>query len=371
MSTVTQHGYLVLADISGYTSFVAKTELEHSHEILTELLELLVENIKPVMTISKLEGDAVFAYASEEVFSRGETMLEFIETIYVAFRDRQLSMRRKTTCTCNACRNIPSLDLKFIIHCGEFIVQNISNVRELVGSDVNLIHRLSKNHVSEATGWRAYMMFTEICLERLKLTLEDTHIQMEEYEHVGEVKTLNVDLHKRYTEITENRRVFLEEKDADFTLQIDFPVPPAIAWEWFQDPLKRNIWNGGHVTWSAGDRPKGRSGAGASNHCAHGRGVSTEIARDWRPFEYSTADSYEKGKLVFTETIRFEPRPDGGTRVVDILKMHSPMPSFLRKFMLRFVLINQHQFDKHLREAAQLARQEFERAQKDTTPYES
>jgi hypothetical protein len=46
MSTITQHGYLVLADISGYTSFVAKTELEHSHEILTELLELLVERFR-------------------------------------------------------------------------------------------------------------------------------------------------------------------------------------------------------------------------------------------------------------------------------------------------------------------------------------
>jgi hypothetical protein len=26
----TQHGYLLLADISGYTSFVAATELEHA-----------------------------------------------------------------------------------------------------------------------------------------------------------------------------------------------------------------------------------------------------------------------------------------------------------------------------------------------------
>ena len=157
----------VLADISGYTSFVAKTELEHSHEILTELLELLVENIKPLMTISKLEGDAVFAYAGRNVFARGDTLLEFVESIYVAFRDRQLSMRRKTTCTCNACVNIPTLDLKFIVHCGDYIVQNIANTRELVGSDVNLIHRLSKNHVSEATGWRAYMMLTEQCLNDL------------------------------------------------------------------------------------------------------------------------------------------------------------------------------------------------------------
>ncbi|MFN8427363.1 MAG: hypothetical protein U0X87_14050 [Anaerolineales bacterium] len=51
MSTVTQRGYLLIADISGYTSFVAKTELEHSHEIISELLELLVEKFQPVMTI--------------------------------------------------------------------------------------------------------------------------------------------------------------------------------------------------------------------------------------------------------------------------------------------------------------------------------
>jgi len=111
MSTITQHGYLVIADISGYTSFMAKTELEHSQEILAELLELLMEKFQPLMTISKLEGDAIFAYAPESMFSRGETLIEFIESIYVAFRDKQVSMKRTTTCTCNACRNIPMLDL--------------------------------------------------------------------------------------------------------------------------------------------------------------------------------------------------------------------------------------------------------------------
>ncbi len=218
MSTITQHGYLVIADISGYTSFVAKTELEHSQEILSELLELLVSRFQPTMTISKLEGDAVFAYAPEEVFVRGETLIDFIESMYVAFRDKQLSMKRATTCTCNACRNIPSLDLKFFIHCGDYIQQTIANIKELVGSDVNLIHRLTKNHVTEATGWRAYMMFTEQCLNHIGLNLADAHVQMEEYEHLGEIKTFNVNLHQRYKEITEARRIMLDEKDADLTL---------------------------------------------------------------------------------------------------------------------------------------------------------
>src|SRR5574337_1228180 len=102
MSTITQHGYLVIADISGYTSYVAGTELEHSQEILSDLLAMLSEKIESLLTIHKLEGDAVFAYAPESKISRGETLLELIESTYTAFRDKQVSIKRATTCTCRA-----------------------------------------------------------------------------------------------------------------------------------------------------------------------------------------------------------------------------------------------------------------------------
>jgi hypothetical protein len=362
MSTVTQHGYLVIADISGYTAFVAKTELEHSHEILTDLLELLVNKFKSLMTISKLEGDAVFAYVGEDQIARGETLLEFIEAAYVAFRDKQTSMKRATTCTCLACQNIPTLDLKFITHHGDYIVQRVAEIRELVGSDVNLIHRLTKNHVVDATGWRAYLMITERCLDHLKLDLENVHVQMEEYEHLGEVKTYSIDLQQRYKEITEQRRIMIDEKDADVVLSADFPTPPAVTWEWIQDPFRRNAWTGGHVHWTLGDRPKGRAGQGASNHCAHGNSVSTEVTIDWRPFDYSTVDSFENGKKTFSETFRFEALPNGGTRVTDLMQMHMPLPRFLKRFIARRVILGQMHYDQLLRQAAQLAGDEYNRA---------
>ena len=354
MSTVTQHGYLVIADISGYTSFVARTELEHSHEILSELLSLLVEKIKPLMTLSKLEGDAVFAYAGEEKITRGETLLEFLENIYVAFRDRQISMKRATTCTCLACQNIPTLDLKFIAHHGDYIVQRVGEIRELVGSDVNLIHRLTKNHVAEQTGWRAYMMLTEACLEHLDLTLTDTHLQTESYEHLGNVKTFSIDLRKRYDEIVGERKILLREETADLVFAVDFPVPPHIAWEWIQNPEKRNLIRTG-IYWSSGERPSGRSGIGASNHCAHGGGTSTEVTVDWRPFEYSTIESYEKGRMMFTETDRFEALPEGGTRLQVLVKLNIPLPRFARKLLARRILLDTHHYDQMLIEAARRA----------------
>jgi uncharacterized protein YndB with AHSA1/START domain len=360
MPAITQHGYLVIADISGYTSFVARTELEHSQEILSELLELLVSRFAPTMTISKLEGDAVFAYAPEEVFVRSETLIDFVESMYVAFRDRQLSMKRATTCTCNACRNIPSLDLKFFIHCGDYVQQTITSTKELVGSDVNLVHRLTKNHVTEATGWRAYMMFTEQCLNHNGLNLADAYVQVEEYESLGKTKTFNIDLHQRYKEITEARRIMLDEKDADFNFQIDFHTPPAVTWEWIHNPDKRNLWNNdGHVRWSVGDRPQGRTGLGSSNHCAHGKSMSTEVIVDWHPFEYYTTHSFENGKQTATETIRFEALSNGGTRIRHAMRMHMPIPRFIRRAGVKFVMITQNHYDEMMVRAVQLANEEF------------
>ena len=102
MEQKTQHGYLVLADISGYTSYLAGVELDHAQGVLTDLLEIIVNNFKTLLTISKLEGDAVFGYVDEALVSRGETILELVEATYLAFRDRLDGIRRRTTCECNA-----------------------------------------------------------------------------------------------------------------------------------------------------------------------------------------------------------------------------------------------------------------------------
>ena len=62
-----QKGYLVIADISGYTAFVTQVEMEHAEEIMKILLSTLVKKMQSLLTISKLEGDAIFAYAGSDV----------------------------------------------------------------------------------------------------------------------------------------------------------------------------------------------------------------------------------------------------------------------------------------------------------------
>lgn len=201
MERKTQTGYLVLADISGYTSFVAKTEIEHADLALSYLLETIIEKLSRLLTIAKLEGDAVFAYIETGGLANGKTMLDLIEESYVAFRDKASSLHSQATCPCKACKAIPTLDLKLIVHHGEYVLQHVAGIRDLMGTDVNLIHRLLKNGVTEATGWKGYALFTSSALEHMKCTKDSYFRRCESYEHLGDVNIYCMDMHIRYEEI--------------------------------------------------------------------------------------------------------------------------------------------------------------------------
>ena len=152
MSQNLDRGYLLLADISGFTAFLADSELDHAQAILGQVLETLVSNLTPTMTLSEVEGDAVYVYGLESRISRGELVAELVEATYAAFRDLQRNMLRNATCPCRACRSIGELDLKFITHFGEFAFREVAGQVAPIGSSVNLAHRLLKNGVAEATG---------------------------------------------------------------------------------------------------------------------------------------------------------------------------------------------------------------------------
>ncbi len=331
-----EQGYFVLADISGFTAYLAGAELEHAHDILADLLETVVFKLRLALTISKLEGDAVFAYAPAAKLERGETLLEAVETTYAAFRDRREAVRRVTTCQCNACRNIPRLDLKFIVHYGVYIMQDVAGTHELVGSDVNLAHRLMKNHVAEATGWQAYALLSEPCLARVGLQPAGLHEQVETYEHLPPVKTYSFDLQAGYQAMLAQRRALITLAQADLVIVQDLPAPVTVVWDWINNPQKR-------VQWDELDevvpvlRPAGRASAGARNHCVHGKDVAVEDVLDWRPFDYFTVRIVKRG-IGVTRTCAFQPLAEGGTRLSTAFAMALPGPRPLTRPIARAFL---------------------------------
>lgn len=337
METSIQNGYLVLADISGFTAYLAGVELEHANEILSDLIETIVGRFEPLLTISKFEGDAVFAYAPDVRVPRGETLLELLELTYVAFRDRCEAAHRRTTCECNACRSIPDLDLKFVTHHGEYAIQYVAGRTELLGSDVNLVHRLLKNRVCEETGWEAYALFTESSLGEMGLPTSDLGARelTETYEHLGDVITHSLDLHERRAALIEARRTVVEPEQTHFGLTSEMPAPPPVVWSWLNEPRRRALWEENDSVHSD-SRPGGRTGAGARNHCVHGKSMIHEVVLDWRPFDYFTVEQRLSG-LVLLITHELEALPDGQTRLQTRIRIKLPLPEWLARPVARII----------------------------------
>jgi hypothetical protein len=245
----------------------------------------------------------------------GSTLLGILEGSYLAFRDRAETIDRRSTCRCTACRSVAMLDLKFIVHYGEFVLQTVAGGTKPLGSDVNLVHRLLKNSVAEATGWRAYALFTEAALARSGLDGQGWHTQKEEYPSLGSVHTRSLDLEERLARLRQLRRRTVGPEEADLQFSFSMGLPPAAVWQWLNDASMRTLWEGQTV------RPEGRGddqgGVGTVTHCLHGDKVRTlQTILDWRPHESFTYESRnpKASSAESVSTVVLRPT-DGGTNV--------------------------------------------------------
>ena len=318
-----RQGYLLLADISGYTAFLTGTELEHAHAIIRELTTLIHERLSPPMRFVKLEGDAVFCYADAAAFQDGERFVELIEACYFDFSNRLLDMTRATTCRCDACAAIGSLGLKFVTHYGSFVIDRDAGREDLAGPDVILVHRSLKNSISDGGGPQAYAFFTQACLQHLPPAFNLPQ-HSEAYESFGETMGGVHDLAPVLSAMREERRAYISSADADLETGGESPVPPSVIWQYWVDPEKRLRWQPGQTGIKNQPNQNGRTGAGATSHCAHG--VIGDILReyvDWRPFRYFTNRMTPIGGGIMNwlffqpciETTEFTPLENGGTLV--------------------------------------------------------
>jgi len=287
---MTSKGFFVICDISGYTAFLTQAELEHAEEILNHLLNALVKATVPPLRIVKLEGDAIFSYSPEQDMVKGQTLLEIVESIYGAFRQTQERSRLNTTCTCNACRLIPSLDLKLVVHHGPYVEHSIGGIRDLQGAEVITIHRLLKNDIKEATGYQAYAFFSQAAVDAAGMAelTEGMVKHSEEYEHVGKVPGYVHDLHAVWEQMRAQRRDRLEGKQIMYAASVDLPAPLSVAWDYITLPEHKLRW-GKYYGFSVSGKRLGRQGVGTYQHCHHNATSKSDWEiTDWRPFEYYT-----------------------------------------------------------------------------------
>jgi len=278
-------GYILIADITGYTVFLNESELDHAKGTLADLLELLIDHTNPPLVISGLEGDAVFSYGLRKGFVNAQTFLESIEDTYMDFRRAIELMVLNNTCRCNACANVSSLDLKFFIHYGTFALQRVGDRQELIGSDVNLLHRLLKNSVTAETGIRAYILCTDAAEQALGIegASEALIAHTELVPDFGEVKLWIRDMHPLFEDRRGEERIEYSPDEIASTDSIVVGVPPEVLWDYLNQSEFRNILTG-DGRFEVLNRKEGRVGPGSVYQCYHGRQVITQVVMEWRPF---------------------------------------------------------------------------------------
>lgn len=288
VSGTQERACLLIADISGYTEYLQDVELDHAQDVIADLITALVNPLRPMFRLNKLEGDAAFLYSPTENVD-GSALLDMVEDSYFSFRRRVRSIERATTCKCGACSLIPRLDLKMIVHQGTVAHQEMLGLDELVGPDVVLIHRMLKNDVEEATGTRAYAMLTDAVVRATALEPEllDMVNFESEFANVGTQVSWILDLDRAWKKEQARRRVYVAPEDSVFTIDHFMPdVDSSHAWQYLTQADLRLQWEVGYE--DVIEIVEGRRGVGSETHCVHGEGVIKEEVVDWRPPKYVT-----------------------------------------------------------------------------------
>ena len=299
-------GTLVIADISGYTRYIAGTEQEHSVEILAELLSVIYRSFEGRLSIDQLEGDAICATTE---FLDGR-VLNWITECFGAYHRRVRDIASATTCPCRACASVGDLGLKFFAHRGSFTRQEIGNRVQLFGSDVNLVHRLTKNSVPV----REYIYVSEPTLGGWTPQERQGFIALSQTYDLGVVEGSYRDLADVRVEALREAMTSVDPSSARWHRQEELAAPIDVAWRLWTDPsVMRRRLGAEHVALVV----PGARGTyiGGEFHCHHGGGQSWSFrVVSAEPPREMTVRTALPGVPVAYMTDRLQPLGDASTQ---------------------------------------------------------
>ncbi len=188
---------ICIPDISGFTEFMSKTEINLSSQVISSLLNQVIYSNKIDLKVSEIEGDAILFYRTGPLPSFKE-LINQCRLFYTEFYGELAKLQKKFKDD-KEVDHIPDiLGLKIILHYGvEVSSVPIGKNIKLMGEDIILAHRLLKNKVP----YEEYILISEHLLNEYKdATVERNfgwgtlYDKDTSYKHIGEINYSYINL---------------------------------------------------------------------------------------------------------------------------------------------------------------------------------
>src|ERR1700730_6399604 len=255
-------GTFVLADIGGYTRFLNGVGIEHAKEVTEHLLNRLIKSTERNWKVANVMGDCVFFYS--ETTAQPSDTYRLLRALHEEFQDAQFDIASGSTCRCGACDRTEDLSLKFVVHAGEYDVQNIGGRKELIGQDIIVATRLLKNSVPA----REYVIATPAAAGVAEAAGGTPQKGRDELESIGPMEYSYVDLGPVRDAYQKSKAFHVTPEISNLTVVGEINAPAHVVWEAAHKLEKRKLWQ---VTISKMEHIQGEPDAvGEVHSCVHG-----------------------------------------------------------------------------------------------------
>ena len=190
-------GYLLIADISGFTQFIKIHDIKkkplvgsivanywesHAEVLIKDLLEVIIAAFEPCMKLNKIEGDAAFFFLEDVgTDEQANIILDHMEIAKSAFDKRLKQLTFVESCPCDPCQQSKNLKLKIVAHHGTFHETIIRSFSELSGKDVILVHRLLKNSINFSEYWLMTKQFLSSVDQPINLQIKEIKEKIDDF----------------------------------------------------------------------------------------------------------------------------------------------------------------------------------------------
>jgi hypothetical protein len=285
-----QKAIYFMPDISGFTKFVNSTEFEHGIHIISELLELLIDNATNDLQLAEIEGDSLFMFTSEipdyqQLIAQTTKMLD-------AFHKHTSSYENKRICNCGSCRTTTNLELKFLVHYGDLAFIKVKDFVKPYGSDVIKIHRLLKNNVPV----NEYVLFTNAAFNLYKDQLDETWIKKSSSFDFGNInyfyKNLESLIELKQAQVDYTEKENFEEAIPVLKLENTFDANIHAIHTYLSELKYRHLWD------------KGVKRIDFDSHKVNRVGTQHNCVISFQNFKFETLSSNSVDALMYGETTK-------------------------------------------------------------------